>query len=81
MGSPPKIMIVDDEEHIGYLVKFQMERSGYEVTWTGAFLGLVEGALFGFVLGALLAFLWNAYHRMFVALAMARETRRELLEL
>lgn len=33
MGPPPKIMIVDDEEHIGYLVKFQMERSGYEVTW------------------------------------------------
>ena len=33
MGPAPKIMIVDDEEHIGYLVKFQMERSGYEVTW------------------------------------------------
>ncbi len=33
MGPSPKIMIVDDEEHIGYLVKFQMERSGYEVTW------------------------------------------------
>ena len=33
MGPSPKLMIVDDEEHIGYLVKFQMERSGYEVTW------------------------------------------------
>ena len=51
----------------------------------GALVGLVEGALLGAALGALLAWLWNAYHRMFVALVVARERarqyRRELQEL
>lgn len=58
---------------------------GYEVTWLGSLVGLAGGAILGFVAGALLALLWNAYHRMFVALIVARErardVRRELQEL
>lgn len=29
----PRIVLADDEEHLGYLVKFKLERSGYAVTW------------------------------------------------
>ena len=47
----------------------------------GAFLGAIEAGVLGAGLGALLAWMWNAYHRWFVALAMARETRRELQEI
>jgi hypothetical protein len=54
---------------------------GYSVSWPGAFLGLVEAAVLGFLLGAAVALAWNLYHRWFVALVMARETRRELQEL
>ena len=28
-----KIVIADDEEHLGYMIKFKLERSGYEVIW------------------------------------------------
>ena len=49
---------------------------GYSVSWPGAFVGLVEGALAGFGAGVLVALLWNAYHRLFVALAVSRELRR-----
>ena len=28
-----KIIIADDEEHLGYMVKFKLEKSGYEVVW------------------------------------------------
>ena len=28
-----KIVIADDEEHLGYMIKLQLERSGYEVIW------------------------------------------------
>jgi len=51
---------------------------GYEVSWIGACIGLVEGAVVGFVAGALLATLWNAYHRLFMALVFARERSREM---
>ena len=54
---------------------------GYQVTWPGAFVGLVEAALVGAALGAFLASAWNGYHRLFVALIVARETRRELQQL
>ena len=74
----------------GPLVGLHLQRlgfyfPGYSVSWGGALVGLVEGALLGAALGALLAWLWNAYHRMFVALVVARERarqfRRELQEL
>ncbi len=74
----------------GPLVGLHLQRlgfylPGYSVSWGGARVGLVEGALLGAALGALLAWLWNAYHRMFVALIVARERarqfRRELQEL
>jgi hypothetical protein len=45
---------------------------GYEVTWTGAFVGagylFVVGALLGFVL----AVLWNLTHHLFVAFMVLR---------
>lgn len=28
-----KIVIADDEEHLGYMVKFKLEKSGYQVVW------------------------------------------------
>ncbi|MDH4224732.1 MAG: response regulator [Deltaproteobacteria bacterium] len=27
------ILIADDDEHIGYLVKFKLEKAGHQVTW------------------------------------------------
>jgi hypothetical protein len=58
---------------------------GYSVSWSGAGVGLVEAGLLGAALGASLAWIWNAYHRMFVALVVwrerARDRRRELQEL
>ncbi len=64
--------------HLGRLGYFL---PGYGVTWPGAFFGLVEAALVGAAAGALLALAWNSYHRLFVALIVARETRRELQQL
>jgi len=54
---------------------------GYDVSWLGSGIGAIEAGVLGFVLGAVLAILWNTYHRWFMALAMARETKRELQEL
>lgn len=31
---PQTIVLADDEEHLGYMVKFKLERAGYEVVWT-----------------------------------------------
>ena len=42
---------------------------------------IAELALVGAAAGALLALAWNSYHRLFVALIVARETRRELQQL
>ena len=64
--------------HLGRLGYFL---PGYQVTWSGAFVGLVEAALVGVAFGTLLALAWNGYHRLFVALIVARETRRELQQL
>lgn len=33
MEPTARILIADDEEHIGYLIKFQMEKAGFEVVW------------------------------------------------
>ena len=76
------VLVLRGGINVGYhLARLSFYLPGYSVTWPGAFLSLLEGALVGFLLGALLAFLWNAYHRMFIGLAIARETRRELQEL
>ncbi len=64
--------------HLGRLGYFL---PGYGVTWPGAFVGLVEAAIVGATVGGVLALAWNGYHRLFVALIVARETRRELQQL
>jgi hypothetical protein len=64
--------------HLGRLSNYL---PGYDVSWSGAFVGLFEGACIGLAVGAVLAWLWNLYHRAFLALVMAREARRELTEL
>jgi hypothetical protein len=51
---------------------------GYDVTWAGSVVGLVEGAVAGFLLGVGLAMLWNAYHRLFISIVVARQRRRNL---
>ena len=74
----------------GSLVSFHLKRlghflPGYTVSWPGVGIGLIDAAVVGFALGALLAGLWNAYHRLFIAVVVARErardVRRELQEL
>lgn len=30
---PTKIVIADDEEHLGYMVKFKLEKEGFDVIW------------------------------------------------
>ena len=61
-----------------HLSRLRFFLPGYEVTWLGSVIGLVEGAIAGFALGALVATLWNLYHRFFVGYVMARERRREI---
>jgi hypothetical protein len=51
---------------------------GYEVSWSGALIGVVEIGALGFCVGALIAWLWNAYHGMFVSIVVARQQRREI---
>ena len=74
----------------GVLVGFHLKRlgyflPGYDVSWLGAGIGLVEGIALGFAVGAFVAWLWNSYHRLFMTLVFARErareVRRELQEL
>lgn len=31
--NPKRILIADDEENLGRLVKFKLETAGYEVDW------------------------------------------------
>ncbi len=68
--------------HLGRLAYYL---PGYSVTWPGVLVGLFDGAAVGCVLGVALALLWNAYHRLFVKLVVARErsrkVRQELQEL
>ena len=76
------VLLLRGGETVGpHLSRLSFYLPGYQVSWPGAFVGLIDGAIVGALLGFLLAQLWNAYHRVFVALAVARETRRELQEL
>ena len=61
--------------HLGRLAFFL---PGYDVSWPGVFVGLLDAAVLGFVLGQVMARTWNAYHRWFVAYAVARETNRAI---
>ena len=67
----------------GPLVGLHLQRlafylPGYSVSWGGALVGLLEGAALGCGVGALMAWIWNGYHRMFVALVVAREGARQM---
>ena len=80
------VLLLQGGRFIGlHLTRLSFYLPGYEVSWAGAFIGLLDAGIAGGLLGAALAWIWNAYHRMFVALvvlrARARETRRELQEL
>jgi hypothetical protein len=61
--------------HLGRLNNYLI---GYDVSWVGALVGLVEGAMLGFLLGVGVALLWNAYHGLFIWIVVARERRRDL---
>ena len=67
-----------------HLVRLGYFLPGYTVSWPGVGIGFIDALAFGFGLGALLAALWNAYHRLFIAILVSREqsraTRRELQE-
>ena len=45
---------------------------GYDISWSGAFIGLAYGAAIGFVAGALLGFLLNLSHAVYVRLVIRR---------
>ena len=51
---------------------------GYTVSWPGVGIGFIDALVVGFVAGAALAWLWNTYHRLFIAVIVAREQRREI---
>ena len=51
---------------------------GYEVSWSGAFIGAIEIGALGFLLGAFIAWLWNAYHGVFIGIVVARQHRRDM---
>jgi hypothetical protein len=56
---------------------------GFEVTWTGALLGLLEGGMWGFALGAVAAGLRNSALKSYAKIVrwrQEREDRRNLLD-
>lgn len=40
-----KIVLAEDEEHIGYMLKFRLEKEGYEVVWKGDGKAALEAVL------------------------------------
>lgn len=76
------VLLLRGGPFVGYhLSRLGYYLPGYDVTWGGAVVGLLEAGVLGFAAGALLALGWNAYHRLFVAILRVREERRELQEL
>lgn len=61
-----------------HLSRVGMFLPGYDVSWSGVLVGFFEAGLLGCALGLALALLWNGYHRMFVALVVAREHNRDM---
>ena len=56
---------------------------GFEVTWTGAVIGLLEGGMWGFALGAIAAGLRNSALKIYAKIVrwrQEREDRRNLLD-
>ena len=73
------VLLIQGGSDVGYhLGRLRWFLPLYDVTWPGAFVGLVEVGALGAAAGGVLALLWNAYHRLFVALVVAREHRRDL---
>lgn len=77
------VLLLKGGEQVGlHLSRVGMFLPGYDVSWPGAIVGFFEGGAIGCVLGLAVAWLWNGYHRMFVALTVARahgrDVRREL---
>lgn len=67
----------------GQMVGMHMNRLsfflvGYNVSWSGACFGLLWGMFLGFILGFIVAQLWNGYHKLFIALVVARARSREV---
>ena len=67
----------------GSLIGFHLERlgyflPGYTVSWPGVGIAAIDAGVVGFALGALLAWLWNVYHRLVIAVVVARERAREI---
>ena len=86
LASATLVLVLKGTAVVGpHLARLSWFLPGYTVSLSGALVGLLEGALVGFALGAVLALVWNGYHRMFVALVVARErgrdARRELMGL
>jgi hypothetical protein len=59
-----------------HLSRLSFYLPGYDVSWSGVLIGFVDAGLLGCGLGLALAWLWNGYHRVFVALVVARERNR-----
>lgn len=77
------VLLIRGGQLVGlHLARVSMFLPGYDVSWSGVAVGFFEGGAIGCALGLAVAVLWNGYHRMFVALVVARErvrdTRREL---
>jgi hypothetical protein len=72
------VLLLRGGEQVGlHLSRVGMFLPGYDVSWPGVVVGFFEGGALGCVLGLALATLWNGYHRMFVALVVARERARD----
>ena len=80
------VLLVQGGDFVGFhLKRLGHFLPGYTVSWPGVGVGAIDAGVAGFGAGALLALVWNAYHRLFVRIVIARErvreVRRELQEL
>ena len=78
-------LLIRGGQDIGvHLMRLGYFLPGYTVSWPGVGIGFIDALALGFGFGALLATLWNAYHRLFIAIVVSRERsraiRRELQE-
>ena len=65
-GAPPGMNV---GPHLALLAHFL---PGYNVSWSGSFVGLFYGFLIGVGLGGLIAVVWNIVHHMYLVLAVSR---------
>jgi hypothetical protein len=79
LAAATAVLLLQGGSRVGlHLSRVGMFLPGYDVSWSGAVVGFFEGGALGCVVGLAVALLWNGYHRMFVALVVARERRRDL---